>query len=126
MKPAEFILLRSKEVKQDYQAENAEVENAEELEHQMLACDVFSGGIRSEDRILNERPEHDHNDHRPNCDEEEPTLQQFDQFFRQAVPFFGTPDVIGTVTGLINNLGSQGIVGLVAVWVLYSIWKSRK
>lgn len=44
----------------------------------------------------------------------------------QAVPFFGTPDVIGTVTALINNLGSQGIVGLVAVWVLYSIWKSRK
>ena len=44
----------------------------------------------------------------------------------QAVPFFGTPDVIGTVTGLINNLGSQGIVGLEAVWVLYSIWKSRK
>ena len=44
----------------------------------------------------------------------------------QAVPLFGTPDVIGTVTGLINNLGSQGIVGLVAVWVLYSIWKSRK
>ena len=44
----------------------------------------------------------------------------------QAVQFFGTQDVIGTVTGLINNLGSQGIVGLVAVWVLYSIWKSRK
>ena len=43
-----------------------------------------------------------------------------------AVPFFGTPNVIGTVTELINSLGSQGIVGLVAVWVLYSIWKARK
>ena len=43
-----------------------------------------------------------------------------------AVPFFGTPNVIGTVTDLINQLGSQGIVGLVAVWVLYSIWRARK
>jgi len=24
------------------------------------------------------------------------------------------------------QLGSEGLIGLVALWVLYSIWKSRK
>jgi hypothetical protein len=43
-----------------------------------------------------------------------------------AIPFFGEPRIIETVTGHINALGGEGIVGLVAIWVLYSIWKARK
>ena len=43
-----------------------------------------------------------------------------------AIQFFGKPRVIETVTGHLNSLGGEGIVGLVAIWVLYSIWKARK
>ena len=42
------------------------------------------------------------------------------------VPFIGQPDVIGNVSGILAQLGSEGLIGLVALWVLYSIWKSRK
>ena len=39
-----------------------------------------------------------------------------------AIPFFGEPSA-ETVTGHINSLGGEAMVGLVAIWVLYSIWK---
>jgi hypothetical protein len=42
------------------------------------------------------------------------------------VPFLGNTDVISNVSGILETLGSQGLIGLVALWVLYSIWKSRK
>jgi len=42
------------------------------------------------------------------------------------VPFIGQTDVIGNVSGILAQLGSEGLIGLVALWVLYSIWKSRK
>ena len=42
-----------------------------------------------------------------------------------AVPFLPVVDVIGSVTGIVKALGAEGIVGLVAVWVLYSIWKNK-
>jgi hypothetical protein len=35
------------------------------------------------------------------------------------VPFFSGMDVVGNITGIISSLGSQGLVGLVAVAVLY-------
>ena len=35
------------------------------------------------------------------------------------VPFFSGMDVVGNITGLVSSLGSQGLVGLVAVAVLY-------
>ena len=35
------------------------------------------------------------------------------------VPFFSGMDVVGNITGLVTSLGSQGLVGLVAVAVLY-------
>ena len=41
--------------------------------------------------------------------------------FGAAVPFIGI-DVIGAVTGLVKSLGSEGLVGLVAVWVLWGIY----
>lgn len=42
-----------------------------------------------------------------------------------AVPFLPATDVIGSVTTIVKTLGSEGVVGLVAVWVLYSIWKNK-
>ena len=41
--------------------------------------------------------------------------------FGAAVPFIGI-DVIGAVTGVVKSLGSEGLVGLVAVWVLWGIY----
>ena len=41
--------------------------------------------------------------------------------FGAAVPFLGI-DVIGSVVGLVKQLGGEGLVGLVAIWVLWGIW----
>jgi len=40
--------------------------------------------------------------------------------FGAAVPFFPV-DVIGSIVDITAQLGSEGLVGLVAVWVLISI-----
>ena len=44
--------------------------------------------------------------------------------FGAAVPFIGL-DVIGSVTGLVKELGSEGLVGLVAIWVLWGIYSKK-
>ena len=44
--------------------------------------------------------------------------------FGAAVPFIGI-DVIGAVTGVVKSLGSEGLVGLVAVWVLWGIYSQK-
>ena len=33
--------------------------------------------------------------------------------------------VIGNVSAIVATLGSQGLVGLIAIWVLYEIWKRK-
>ena len=38
--------------------------------------------------------------------------------FGAAVPFIGL-DVIGSVVAVVKELGSEGLVGLVAIWVLW-------
>ena len=42
--------------------------------------------------------------------------------FGTAVPFMPV-DLVGSVVGVTNQLGSEGLVGLVAVWVLASLYK---
>lgn len=42
-----------------------------------------------------------------------------------AMPFMGDMSVISNVTSIMAAVGSQGLMGLVAVWVLYSIWNRR-
>ena len=44
--------------------------------------------------------------------------------FGAAVPFIGI-DVIGSVTSLGKQLGSEGLIGLVAVWVLWGIYSKK-
>lgn len=34
-------------------------------------------------------------------------------------------NVIGNVSAIVATLGSQGLVGLIAIWVLYEIWKRK-
>jgi hypothetical protein len=41
--------------------------------------------------------------------------------FGAAVPFLGL-DVIGSVVAIVKELGSEGLVGLVAIWVLWGIY----
>ena len=41
--------------------------------------------------------------------------------FGAAVPFIGL-DVVGSVVGLVKELGAEGLVGLVAIWVLWGIY----
>ena len=41
------------------------------------------------------------------------------------VPFLNNGGVISNVSSMIGSLGSQGVVGLIAVWVLYEIWNRK-
>ena len=41
--------------------------------------------------------------------------------FGAVVPFLGL-DVMGSVVTLVKSLGSEGLVGLVAIWVLWGIY----
>ena len=44
--------------------------------------------------------------------------------FGAAVPFIGL-DVVGSVVGLVKELGSEGLVGLAAIWVLWGIYSKK-
>ena len=44
--------------------------------------------------------------------------------FGAAVPFIGL-DVVGSVTSLVKTLGSEGLVGLAAIWVLWGIYSKK-
>ena len=46
-------------------------------------------------------------------------------FTGQNVPFWPSISVIGNVQSIIAGFSSQGLVGLVAVWVLYSIYTKK-
>jgi hypothetical protein len=41
------------------------------------------------------------------------------------IPFLGGIDVVANVTSVVKGLSSEGLLGLVAMWVLYGIWKSK-
>ena len=33
--------------------------------------------------------------------------------------------VVDNVTDMVSAIGSQGVIGLIAVWILYEIWKRK-
>ena len=41
--------------------------------------------------------------------------------FGNAVPFFNG-NVINSISGIITNLGTQGLVGLLVIWLIYVIF----
>ena len=46
-------------------------------------------------------------------------------FAGQSIPFWPDISVIGNVQNIIAGFSAQGLVGLVAVWVLYSIYNRK-
>ena len=46
-------------------------------------------------------------------------------FNGQGIPFCPNISVIGNIQGLLGSLSSQGLIGLVAVWILYNIYKNK-
>ena len=44
--------------------------------------------------------------------------------FGAAVPFLGI-DMVGSVVALAKQLGSEGLIGLVAIWVLWGIYSKQ-
>ena len=43
--------------------------------------------------------------------------------FGKVVPFVGG-DIVGNITAIVASLGEQGLVGLVALGVIYAVWQS--
>ena len=43
--------------------------------------------------------------------------------FGEVVPFVGG-DIVGNITAIVASLGEQGLVGLVALGVIYAVWQS--
>jgi hypothetical protein len=46
-------------------------------------------------------------------------------FNGQGVPFWPNVSVIGNVQGVLSGFSDQGLVGLVAVWILYHIYNRK-
>jgi len=46
-------------------------------------------------------------------------------FSGQGIPFWPNISVIGNVQAIISGFSDQGLLGLVAVWILYHIYKSK-
>jgi|TARA_B100000809_G_C15060538_1_gene502206 hypothetical protein len=44
--------------------------------------------------------------------------------FGAAVPFIGL-DIVGSIVGIVKQFGSEGLVGLVAIWVLWGIYSKK-
>ena len=46
-------------------------------------------------------------------------------FNGQGIPFWPNISVIGNVQGILSGFSDQGLIGFVAVWILYHIYKSK-
>ena len=46
-------------------------------------------------------------------------------FNGQGIPFWPSISVIGNVQSILSGFSDQGLLGLVAVWILYHIYKSK-
>ena len=46
-------------------------------------------------------------------------------FNGQGIPFWPNISVIGNIQGILAGLSSLGLIGLVAVWILYQVYKAK-
>lgn len=46
-------------------------------------------------------------------------------FNGQNIPFWPDINIIQNITGIITALSAQGLIGLVAVWILYHIYTKK-
>ena len=44
--------------------------------------------------------------------------------FGATVPFLGI-DIVGAIVGIVSKLGSEGLVGLGAVWILWALFSKE-
>lgn len=42
-----------------------------------------------------------------------------------AIPFLPEVSIISNVSAMLNTLGAEGLMGLVAIWILYAIWNKK-
>jgi len=42
-----------------------------------------------------------------------------------AIPFFPETSIIANLSGMLSTLGAEGLMGLVAIWILYAIWNKK-
>ena len=42
-----------------------------------------------------------------------------------SIPFFPEVSVISKVSGMLSSLGAEGLMGLIAIWILYTIWNKK-
>jgi len=42
-----------------------------------------------------------------------------------AVPFFPETSIVANITGMLSSLNAEGLMGLIAIWVLYVIWNRK-
>jgi hypothetical protein len=42
-----------------------------------------------------------------------------------AIPFFPETSVVANVGDMLGTLGADGLMGLIAIWVLYAIWNRK-
>ena len=47
-------------------------------------------------------------------------------FKGQNVPFWPNVSVIGNIQGVLQGFSDQGLIGLVAVWILYDIYNRKE
>ena len=46
-------------------------------------------------------------------------------FNGQGIPFWPDISVLGNIQGILSTMSSQGLIGLVGIWVLYSIYTKK-
>lgn len=46
-------------------------------------------------------------------------------FSGQNIPFWPNITIIDNITGIITALSAQGLIGLVAIWILYHIYNKK-
>ena len=42
-----------------------------------------------------------------------------------AIPFFPETSVVSNVSAMLGTLRAEGLMGLIAIWVLYAIWNRK-
>mgnify|MGYP003296568396 FL=1 len=42
-----------------------------------------------------------------------------------SIPFFPEVSVVSNVSAMLSTLGAEGLMGLIAIWVLYAIWNRK-
>mgnify|MGYP001208863891 FL=1 len=42
-----------------------------------------------------------------------------------SIPFFPEVSVVANVSSMLSSLGAEGLMGLIAIWVLYTIWQKK-